>query len=303
MTRTQPHQDTPLAPGAGLTERYVRLPDGRHLRTVTTGEHDGPLVVFEAGMSAPAAEWIAVQRAVSAEARTLAYDRAGYSGSDYDPEPRTPERMTDDLHALLKALGESGPVILVAHSWGGTIVRLFARAHPERVRGIVLVDATPSLALERGQQRLGILSFRLTALLVRLGAHSMVKRMTLPHGHSSLLSDDDLAILWRDYASVRTMRTAVAEARHINSSYETLVGLEREGTPDVPIVAVQGGRMEGSAKAKQFRTAFNAATERLMAAHPQGRTVLVEQAGHMIPQERPEAVIDAILDVLRTAER
>lgn len=290
----------PLDPGRGLAEGGVRLRDGRRIRIVTAGEGTGPLVVFEAGTTAPAAEWIAVQRAASATARTLAYDRSGYAGSDDDATPRTIERMADDLLGVLDAIGETRPVVLVAHSWGGAIVRLFARRHPERVAGVVLVDATPSLALERGQARLGILTFRLTGLLLRLGALPLVKRMTLPQGHSDRLSDDDMAIMWRDYAAVRAMRTGVREAKQFDAAYPRLVELEREGTPDVPTIAVQGGRLEGGTATRAFRTDFNAATLALMEAHPQGRTIIVEDAGHLIPQEKPEAVIQAVLDVLES---
>lgn len=292
-----------LDPGAGLTEGRVQLSDGRSIRIVTAGEGPGPLVVFEAGMTAPAAEWIAVQRAVGTETRTLAYDRSGYAGSDDDAHARTLDRMADDLRDLLDAVGETRPVVLVAHSWGGAIVRLFARRHPERVGGIVLVDATPSLALERGQARLGILSFRLTSLLLRLGALSVVKRMVLPHGASAQLSEEDMTIMWRDYATVRAMHTGVREAKQFTPAYPQLVMLEREGTPDVPTVALQGGRVEGGKKAREFRVDFNAATERLMDAHPRGRTVVVEGAGHLIPQERPEAVVQAILDLFASVAR
>ena len=85
-------------------------------------------------MSAPAASWIHTQREISAHARTLSYDRAGYGGSDVDPHDRTLSRIVDDLTALLDALGEKEPVVLVGHSWGGPIMRLFADRSPERVR-------------------------------------------------------------------------------------------------------------------------------------------------------------------------
>src|SRR5690606_1477874 len=99
-------KNDPLDPGTGLAEGEVRLRDGRRIRIVTAGEGDGPLVVFEAGTTAPAAEWIAVQRAVSATNRTLAYDRSGYAGSDDDAAPRTIERMADDLASVLDTIGE-----------------------------------------------------------------------------------------------------------------------------------------------------------------------------------------------------
>ena len=45
------------------------------------------------------------------------------------------------MHALLSAAGESGPYVLVGHSYGGLIVRLYASTYPKEVSGLVLVDA------------------------------------------------------------------------------------------------------------------------------------------------------------------
>ena len=46
-----------------------------------------------------------------------------------------------DLHALLRAAGEARPCVLVGHSYGGLVVRLYASTYPEDVSGLVLVDA------------------------------------------------------------------------------------------------------------------------------------------------------------------
>jgi pimeloyl-ACP methyl ester carboxylesterase len=45
-----------------------------------------------------------------------------------------------DQHALLGAAGEQGPYLLVAHSWGGMIGRLYRSTYPEEVAGLVLLD-------------------------------------------------------------------------------------------------------------------------------------------------------------------
>lgn len=55
--------------------------------------------------------------------------------------PRTVASMVADLHRLLTRARIPGPYLLVAHSYGGLIVRLFAQTYPAEIAGLVLVDA------------------------------------------------------------------------------------------------------------------------------------------------------------------
>ncbi|WGY00424.1 alpha/beta hydrolase [Nocardioides sp. QY071] len=297
-TRTSPLPS--LDPGAGLVERAVVLPDGRRIRTVVAGDADGPLVVFEAGMSAPAACWPHTQRELSTRARTLSYDRAGYGGSDVDDAERTLERLTEDLAGVLDAIGETGPVVLIGHSWGGPILRCFADRHPDRVAGMVFVDATVAETMTPGMVRMVMASFRIITLLARLGRTGLIIRMALPHGFSSAISAEDQALLARDYACVQAMKAGRREAKQIGAARPLLQRLQADGTPDVPTVCLQAGRVDrATAKARPL---WNGVAEKLMAAVPRGRVVVVEGAGHLIPQEQPDAVHTAILEVLAEAK-
>jgi pimeloyl-ACP methyl ester carboxylesterase len=56
---------------------------------------------------------------------------------------RTVQDSVDDLHALLGQAGVPGPYVLVGHSVGGLIVRLYASAYPDDVSGLVLADGQP----------------------------------------------------------------------------------------------------------------------------------------------------------------
>ncbi|MFD8498144.1 alpha/beta fold hydrolase [Amycolatopsis sp. NPDC059657] len=288
-----------LDPGQGLTERFVALPDGRRLRAVTAGEGEGPLVVFEAGMSAPAASWVHTQREISARTRTLSYDRAGYGGSDDDSRDRTLERIVDDLTGLLDALGETRPVVLVGHSWGGPIIRLFCERHPQRVAGLVFVDATLAEIMNARNAKLAAVSFAVMAVLARFGGRGLIEKFTLPHGVSPAITPADFAIVLRDYACARAMRAGGREAAQIVAALPVMRRLQAAGTPDVPTICLQAGRIErGMAKA---RPRFNQLAADLMASLPRGRMVVVEEAGHLLPQEDPAAVRDTILEVVDAA--
>ena len=117
-----------------------------------------PTVILVAGQRGSAAEWSltesrtvppqpAVLGAVARFARVCAYDRPGtpvgesFSRSDPAPQPTTAAAATADLHALLRSAGEGAPYVIVGHSAGGTVARLYASTYPDEVRGMVLVDA------------------------------------------------------------------------------------------------------------------------------------------------------------------
>ena len=286
-------------PGAGLTERLVALADGRVLRTVVAGDGDGPLVVFEAGMSAPAASWNHTQREVSRHARTLAYDRAGYGGSDVDRQARTLERIVEDLTGLLDAVGETSPVVLVGHSWGGPILRVFADRHPERVAGLVFVDATVVQGMSERNAKVVAMSFRAMSVLARLGGKGLIAKMSLPAGFSPEISHADRDVMLRDYACTQAMRAGRREAAQIIPALPMLDRLQDGGTPDVPTICVQGGRVDRGMAA--IRPRLNQTAAELMAALPNGRVVIVENAGHLVPQERPAEVCAAVLEVVDAA--
>ena len=112
-----------------------------------------PTVVLVGGLRASAEDWTsadgsgpAVFPGVARFTRVCAYDRPGTpvgeapSRSDPAPQPTTAGEAAADLHALLTAAGETGSLVLVGHSYGGLIVRIYAGVHPREVSGVVLVD-------------------------------------------------------------------------------------------------------------------------------------------------------------------
>jgi len=85
---------------------------------------------------------------VSRFTRVCAYDRPLTVGvkdepsrSDPVPEPVTAADGVADLHALLTTAAVQGPYVVVGHSYGGLIGRLYASTYPEAVTGLVLEDA------------------------------------------------------------------------------------------------------------------------------------------------------------------
>ncbi len=125
---------------------------GHPLRMRIRG-HGGPVVVFEGGgrgsVGAPLEMWLYEQPAVSKFTTTVAYDRAGIGMSDPGPEPRDARQIARELHTALHNARLAPPYLLVGHSFGGPLNRVFAGMYPDEVAGLVLVDPTQEEFINR----------------------------------------------------------------------------------------------------------------------------------------------------------
>jgi pimeloyl-ACP methyl ester carboxylesterase len=126
--------------GTGNGAGPVTVDDGRGLFLDCTGS-DGPTVVLEAGFGGSTHDWDAVQRELGETTRTCAYDRAGIGKSIAGEGTRNAADEIDNLAQLLAARHVDPPYVLVGHSYGGVLVRLFAQAHADDTAGVVLVDS------------------------------------------------------------------------------------------------------------------------------------------------------------------
>ncbi|MBQ0825144.1 alpha/beta fold hydrolase [Streptomyces tagetis] len=109
----------------------------------TGGGEDGePVVVLMPGAGDGLDTMAGLQKKLSEKARVCSYDRPGEGKSD---KPDGRQRMEDAEKVLTEVLDRTagdGPVVLAAHSLGGLIAARYAPDHQDRVKGLVLLDAT-----------------------------------------------------------------------------------------------------------------------------------------------------------------
>jgi pimeloyl-ACP methyl ester carboxylesterase len=138
----------------GAAERVAETRDPAHLAgagsSYDVGDHrlflhcagtGSPTVVLESGLGSPAASMGGrIAPAVARTTRVCVYDRAGYGRSEPARTPRDGVQAAADLHALMAAAHETGPFVLAGHSSGAVYVRVYAKAYPDQVAGMVLLD-------------------------------------------------------------------------------------------------------------------------------------------------------------------
>jgi pimeloyl-ACP methyl ester carboxylesterase len=108
-----------------------------HINCVGEGS---PTIILDALGNGSSASWGLVQPEIAQSTRVCAYDRAGAGWSDRGPRPRDVNQQVRELHALLAEARVDGPYVLVGHSYGGRIARVYAKAYPREVVGMVLID-------------------------------------------------------------------------------------------------------------------------------------------------------------------
>jgi pimeloyl-ACP methyl ester carboxylesterase len=100
-----------------------------------------PTVVLETGLGGMSSAWGWIQPETAKFCRVAAYDRAGLGWSETDNSPKSAHLAAHRLRALLHAARVPPPFVLVGHSMGGLLVRVFASCYPDEVTGMVLLDA------------------------------------------------------------------------------------------------------------------------------------------------------------------
>lgn len=120
-----------------------------------------PAVIFIAGSQAFSFDWSLVASELCKIAKAVTYDRPALAWSDPGPMPRSFVQDVYELHILLQQAGVKPPYILVGHSLGGIIARVFEKKYPDEVKGLVLVDPTSentTLFINNKIQQLRLLS-------------------------------------------------------------------------------------------------------------------------------------------------
>ena len=107
-------------------------------RRALHGLADAPSVIFDAALGGTSVSWTLVQPLVAQVTCACSYDRAGFGWSDPGPMPRTAGRIATELHELLRRGGVPPPYVLVGHSFGGLVMRIFASRYRDETAGLVL---------------------------------------------------------------------------------------------------------------------------------------------------------------------
>jgi pimeloyl-ACP methyl ester carboxylesterase len=253
--------------------------------------------------------WYLVQQQVQTFARVCSYDRAGYAWSDPGPQPLTFRQEAYELELALKLSGEKGPYILVGHSLGGLVAETFAEGYPDETAGMVLVDAPgpdDTLGYFGKLVRVRTLAHRTIPLIQTMKTSPPVPisdaereqamkyrshRISPPYDR--LPPEIQKLQLW---AQMLAAEVAVSEKDdYIPEEFQLLYEIQQfghplGGMPLITMIGMQGAGEERIEERKAFQTLST-----------NSKVVEVQDAGHAIHLQDPDAVVSAIHEVMNAA--
>lgn len=300
---------------------------GRTLNIDCSGS-GSPAVILEAGAGGYGGYgWRAVQSEVARFTTVCWYDRAGEGWSDPAPTARKSATIVQDLHELLQRTPVAGPYVLVGHSMGGEYVRVFSAKYPSEVAGVVLVDSTHPDQREPPMMvspinRMPPLVRRLMCstllpIVERFGVMRIVHRNAVVDVLPQFSSEQAAAARAIRNQRVNGLETEVTQgcAATDGDAIQTDRG---SGDPEVDGAARSAGDLGDRplvvlTAGKYWKSDDPVAAQEIAAFHEtwvkqlqpelarlstSGKQVIVENSGHGIPEEAPEAVAAAVQKVV-----
>jgi pimeloyl-ACP methyl ester carboxylesterase len=261
-----------------------------HIKSVGTGSLT---VILEAGLGAMSSVWGWIQPEVEKFTRVVSYDRPGLGWSDADTFSPSALRIAWRLHKLLQISGITGPYVLVGHSMGGLLVRVFANQYPDEVVGMVLVDATHQDQYERHSDiqrhmHSGFQLLRKAPLLTRFG---WVRITRLFHSQAAGLPARQRSEVESFLSSHRHLTATLKESLALNTLCAEVRCLKGLGNKPLAVVSAGKNVLPGVADL-QAELAALATTSMHRAVFEATHVTLVTQRDHSM------SVVEAIRQVV-----
>ncbi|MEU6216294.1 alpha/beta hydrolase [Streptomyces sp. NPDC047022] len=268
--------------------RYVRV-DGvaHHVRVDGTG----PLCVLSPGLGMCWFDWDRVVPLLAPWRTVVRFDRPGLGLSGPARTWPTLAAEARRIGQVLDALGLDGPATVVGHSLAGFHAEAFARLHPGRAAGVVLVDSSIE---ENARPRVaGGLRNAATRVCAALVGASGVPRALLPGLRRAVVRASragggdpaPYALVRGVYSTRRAFDAIMAENTTYIDVAAELTALRRESPfPDVPVTVLAAGAEPWLDR------------QRDLAALLQGTFRVAEPSGHLVMLDRPRDIAEAVLE-------
>jgi pimeloyl-ACP methyl ester carboxylesterase len=281
---------------------------GRRLHLLCIGS-GRPIVMFEASGFSNSASSSDARSSLARHTTVCSYDRAGVGWSDSSPASMSIGDLAADLQRLQERAGLEGPLVLVASSMGGWVSEMFARRYPDRVAGLVFLDAGNSemaVAINTQLDPWAWFEIKAACATVAAGGRTGAIRLIDPFAfrrESSTNAERSAALMY----GAQPWRALCAIVR---AADESLAEFARAPTlrGDVPLVVLSAERPDGllptrpllpvKSQVMQLYRLLETTARHLAQRSTRGSWRLVRDSGHLIASDQPAVVVDVVLELL-----
>lgn len=216
------------------------------------------IVVLEAGGSAGLDDWNSVFSSIAEQTKVIRYSRVGNGNSTAIKRHFTSMEYADHLSEFLLALDISEPIVLAAHSYGGSVARDFAAKYPQQLNALLMLDPSSehdvdilrAINLEQGNKEI-----------------AQIKLSDMENGMSNQYLDFWSKRPLPDYLQIKDIPV-------------TVIASVRKVAEPSNLFFTDKGRMMWGEMWQNWAAEF-----------PQGRSVLTEKSGHFIQNDEPMLVL------------
>src|SRR5215216_1241233 len=258
---------------------------GYRLHINCTGS-GSPTVVIVAGAGDWSTTWGGVvQPEVAKTTRVCTYDRPGLGWSKAAPLPGDAAQFAKELHTLLQNANVPGPDVMVGHSLGGFVVRIFAHDYASEVTGVVLIDSmNPKQVTQSLSNNLARL-YSLQAVLARFGIGRLL--MKLPGILPSMPPNEEA--YWPQYIRPQSLQASASEYQGLPASAAEAAAVKSFG--DLPLIVLTA-KLNDNPGWPEWQT-------ELLPLSSNSQHLFAENSGHPIQLDEPEAAVAAILQMVQ----
>ena len=267
---------------------------GRSLNIYCSGD-GSPTVILEGTHGAAGYSWVFIQRAIAKFTRACWYDRAGYGWSDPGPFPNHSDSIARDLHELVGGARIAPPYLLVGDQMGAFHVRVYRGFYPGEVAGMVLVDPFNEDTTIRIHNHIESLRAAVVWFSRTLGVFGWFRLLASDPGPPPRgLSPDEWAAVLTMSGQAKTIPARISEPpMWVSGELARAAG----GFGNLPVTVLSSGKQSEDWYTETHEIKLGLHAE-LAGRSSRGRHVIVNNSQHEMLYEAPEAVIEAVRDIV-----
>lgn len=243
-----------------LTTSFVN--DNTKRLHIYTGGEGKNTVVFESGLGVDGSTWLesGIFDTIGQNSQVIAYDRQGYGKSSLPADPRGIQALVNDLDLVISKTGMNEKVIIVSHSLGGAIARVYAIQHPDKVKALLFIEPNNE-------------NFKQYA--------------TMTQAHEDALVQQFMA---------EKMKGAAMEAAQLIKNVDFLKKLPT--LPNIPIIVITSTKTD-SEMTKELVVDWSLAHQSLGKGITNFTQIKTNKSGHFVYLEEPNLVIENIRKLIK----